>query len=75
VSAEETDFRVLMSDWLFAFFHLALLAGVTIYAFVALFQGNTLRFGIIAICLLGYYFLVLHKPVKKEMERKRKKKT
>jgi hypothetical protein len=64
-----------MSDWIFAFFHLGLLAGVTIYAFISLFRGNALRFGLIAICLVGYYFLVLHKPVKKELERKRKNKT
>ncbi|MBN1223724.1 MAG: hypothetical protein JXB23_10765 [Candidatus Aminicenantes bacterium] len=63
-----------MSDWIFAFFHLILILGVAIYAFVALFTGNYLRFGIIAVCLVGYYFLVLHKPVKKEIERKKTKK-
>jgi len=64
-----------MSDWIFAFFHLFLLIGVVLYAFYSLFQGNTLRFGIIIISFIGYYFLVLHKPVKKEIERKRKNKT
>ncbi|MCK4430066.1 MAG: hypothetical protein KAW19_02075 [Candidatus Aminicenantes bacterium] len=64
-----------MSDWIFAFFHLFLLIGVVLYAFYNLFQGNTLRFGIIIISFIGYYFLVLHKPVKKEIERKRKNKT
>ncbi|TET66850.1 MAG: hypothetical protein E3J56_13725 [Candidatus Aminicenantes bacterium] len=64
-----------MSDWIFAFFHLFLLIGAVLYAFYFLFQGNTLRFGIIIICLIGYYFLVLHKPVKREIERKRKNKT
>lgn len=63
-----------MSDWIFAFFHLFLLIGIIIYAFVALVQGNTFRFGLIMICLIGYYFLVLHKPVKREIERRKKSK-
>ena len=63
-----------MSDWIFAFFHLFLLIGIIIYALVALAQGNTFRFGLIMICLTGYYFLVLHKPVKREIERRKKAK-
>jgi 4-hydroxybenzoate polyprenyltransferase len=60
-----------MSDWIFAFFHLFLLVGVVIYAFYSLFQGNVFRFVILSLFLTGYYFIVLHKAVKKEIERKR----
>ncbi len=62
-----------MADWIFAFFHLFLLLGVVIYAFISLLvHGNVLRFGLIAGCLIIYYIFVLHKPVRKEIERKRK---
>jgi ABC-type enterochelin transport system permease subunit len=61
-----------MSDWIFAFFHLFLLVGIIVYAFVSLARGNAFRFAIIMICLVGYYFLVLHKPVKREIERRKK---
>ena len=64
-----------MSDWIFAFFHLFLLLGIVIYAVYSLLQGNVLRFAIIVVLLTGYYFIVLHKAVKKEIERKKKKKT
>lgn len=64
-----------MSDWIFAFFHLFLLLGVAIYSVYSLIQGNALRFVIIAVLLAGYYFLVLHKAVKNEIKRKKKKKT
>lgn len=60
-----------MSDWIFAFFHLILLLGVVGYAILALIQGNILRFGLITLLLIVYYFLVLHKPVKREIQRKR----
>jgi hypothetical protein len=63
-----------MGDWIFAFFHLFLLIGVAGYAIVSLFQGNTHRFGIISVLLLVYYFFVLHKPVRKEIKRRRKMK-
>lgn len=63
-----------MFDLIFAFFHLALLIGLLGYAFYSLFQGNALRFALIILCLAGYYFLALHKNVKKEIQRKRKKK-
>jgi 4-hydroxybenzoate polyprenyltransferase len=62
-----------MSDWIFAFIHLVLVLGIVIYAFYSLFKGNVSRFIIIIILIVGYYFLVLHKAVKKEVERKRKK--
>jgi len=63
-----------VSDWIFAFVHLFLLLAVVIYAIVSLFQGNTLRFEVIVLLLAGYYFLVLHKAVKKEISRKRSQK-
>jgi hypothetical protein len=63
-----------MGDWIFAFFHLFLLIGVAGYAVVSLFQGNNHRFGIISVHLLVYYFFVLHKPVRKEIKRRRKMK-
>jgi len=63
-----------MGDWIFAFFHLFLLIGITAYALCSLIQGNTFRFGLIAVCLVAYYFLVLHKPVKAEMKRRREEK-
>lgn len=62
-----------MFDYFFAFFHLFLLLGVFAYAIYSLIEGNVLRFALIIICLVGYYFLALHKNVKKEIERKRKK--
>ncbi len=62
-----------MSEWVFAFFHLFLLLALLGYALFSLLAGNILRFSIIIICLLGYYFLVLHQPLKKEIQRKRKK--
>ena len=54
-----------MFDYLFAFFHLFLLIGLLGYAFYSFIQGNTLRFALIIVCLLGYYFFALHKNVKK----------
>ncbi|MBE0461332.1 MAG: hypothetical protein IBX60_06840 [Candidatus Aminicenantes bacterium] len=62
-----------MTDWLFAFFHLFLLIGIIGYAVFSLFQGNVFRFVLILLCLVGYYFLILQKSVKKEIKRKRKK--
>ncbi len=63
-----------MFDLIFAFFHLALLIGLLGYAFYSLFQGNAVRFALIILFLAGYYFLALHKNVKKEIRRKRKTK-
>ena len=63
-----------MSDWLFAFFHLFLIIAIIVYAFVSLAKGNIFRFGLIMGCLIVYYFFVLHKPVKREIERRRKAK-
>jgi hypothetical protein len=63
-----------MFDYIFAFFHLFLLIGLLGYAFYSLIQGNSLSFALIIVCLVGYYFLALHKNVKKEIQQKRKKK-
>ena len=63
-----------MSDYIFAFFHLFLLIGLLGYAVFYLIQGNTSRFLLIIVCLAGYYFIALHKNVKKEIQRKRKNK-
>lgn len=62
-------------DYVFSFFHIFLLVAIIIYAFSFLFQGDIPRFALISACLTGYYFLVLHKNVKKEIQRKRKMKT
>ena len=63
-----------MFDYIFAFFHLFLLIGLVGYAIYSLIQGNTTRFALIIVCLVGYYFLALHKNVKKEIQQKRKRK-
>jgi uncharacterized membrane protein len=63
-----------MSDLIFAFFHLFSLIGVVVYAFYSLYQGNILRFVILIMCLILYYFVVLHKPVWAEIKRKREEK-
>jgi len=60
-----------MGDLAFAIFHLLLLLGAVVLAFYYLIQGNSLRFALMAAGLILYYFLVLHKAVKKEIERKR----
>jgi len=62
-----------MFDWIFSFFHLFLLLGIVVYGIYSLFLGNISRFIIIFICLTGYYFLVLHKAIKKEIKRKKGK--
>ena len=62
-----------MFDYIFAFLHLILLLGVFGYGVYSLLEGNVLRFTLISVCLVGYYFLALHKNVRKEIERKRKK--
>jgi Ca2+/Na+ antiporter len=61
-----------MGDLIFAFFHLFLLLGAVAYALYSLLQGNVTRFAMMAACLILYYVLVLHKAVKKEIERKKK---
>ena len=60
-----------MNGLIFAIFHMLLLIGAVGYTFLSLFQGNHLRFAMMVVCLILYYFLVLHKAVKKEIERKK----
>jgi hypothetical protein len=60
-----------MGDWIFAFFHFFLVIGIFLYGIYSLFQGNTSRFILIMGGLAVYYFLVLHKALKKEIERRR----
>jgi hypothetical protein len=62
-----------VADWIFAFFHLFLLIGVIGYAFYSLIvYGNVDRFALIMGCLAIYYFVVLHKPVRQEIARRKK---
>jgi len=68
-----TDTRLgRLGDTLFALFHLALIAAIIVYAVLSLVQGNTWRFLVILAGLTIYYFLVLDKPVRKEIERRRR---
>lgn len=60
-----------MFDWVFAFFHLALLLGLLGYAVLAFARGEVIRFFMIILFLAGYYLLVLHKAVRKEIARKK----
>lgn len=62
-----------MGDLIFAFFHLFLLIGVAGYAVYSLASGNTVRFAVLTAGLIVYYFLVLHKAVRAEIARRRKK--
>ncbi|MGD0782647.1 MAG: hypothetical protein ABSA30_07295 [Candidatus Aminicenantales bacterium] len=61
-----------LGDTAFALFHLALIAVIAVYAVVSLVQGNTWRFLVILCGLAIYYFLVLDKPVRAEIERRRR---
>jgi hypothetical protein len=62
-----------MSDTIFAIVHLFVLLGVLGYAVLSIVRGNVARGGLILILLAVYYFLVLHKAVRKEIARKRTK--
>lgn len=63
-----------MFDWIFTFFHFFLFLGVTAYGILSFIQGNYPRGITIFVGLTGYYFLVLHKGVKKEIQRKKEQK-
>ena len=63
-----------MFDWIFSFFHLFVLLAVFGYAVYSLLKGDVSKF-ILLLALLGFwYFFMLHPAVKKEIERKKKKK-
>ncbi|OGD12230.1 MAG: hypothetical protein A2Y86_06995 [Candidatus Aminicenantes bacterium RBG_13_62_12] len=61
-------------DLLFAFFHLAVLVAILVYGMVGLIHHNYWRFGVITAGLGFYYFFVLHKGVRAEIVRRKKKK-
>ena len=69
---KDSEQRSKLGDSIFAVFHLCLLIAIAVYAAIGLIQGNTMRFAVIMVGLVLYYFLVLHKPVLKEISRKRK---
>lgn len=61
-----------MFDWIFAFVHLLGLAAALAYTVLSFFKGETSR-GLLLLGILAvYYVLVLHKPVMKEIQRKRR---
>ena len=62
-----------MSDTLFALIHLAALLAILIYAIYSCVAGNAARGALIFALLVIYYFLVLHKAVRKELARRRAK--
>ncbi|HEX9903202.1 MAG TPA: hypothetical protein VGB72_10110 [Acidobacteriota bacterium] len=61
-------------DLIFAFFHVGLLLAILIYGIIGLVHGNLWRFGIITAGLTVYYFVVLHRPVRQEIARRKKNK-
>ena len=63
--------RSKLGDTAFAVFHHLALAALAVLAVIDLIRGNATRFGVIGGALILYYFLVLRKPVLKEIERRR----
>jgi hypothetical protein len=61
-----------LGDTIFAIVHVIALIAVFIYGLVGLIQHNTRRFAVVCGGLVLYYFLVLHKAVSKEIDRKRR---
>jgi hypothetical protein len=59
-----------LGDTVFAFVHMALLAGALVLAVLSLLKGDTWRFLIICCCLLIYYVIVLDKPLRQEIARR-----
>jgi hypothetical protein len=64
--------RSKLGDTIFAIVHVIALIAVFIYGVIGLIQRNTGRFAVVMGGLVLYYFLVLHKAVRKEIDRKRK---
>lgn len=63
--------RSKLGDTIFAIVHVIALIAVFIYGVIGLIQRNTGRFAVVCGGLILYYFLVLHKAVRKEIHRKR----
>lgn len=59
-------------DLIFAFFHIFLLLAILVYGIIGLIHGNLWRFAIISAGLAVYYFVVLHRPVRLEIARRKK---
>ena len=60
-----------LGDTAFAVAHVLALVAVFVYGLVALIGGNIPRFALVGGGLVVYYFLVLQKPVKNEIARRR----
>lgn len=63
-----------LGDTLFALVHLGLLLAAFVYGIVLIFGGQTARGGVILAILALYYVLILHKPVVREISRRREAK-
>jgi len=63
-----------LGDTIFAFAHVAALVALVVLAFVDLQNGRIVRFAVVLAALAVYYVLVLHKPVVKEIRRKKAEK-
>jgi len=74
-SASPSEKRSKLGDTIFSLFHLFALIAIAVYAVLVLVQGNALRFAVIMAGLVLYYFLVLRKPLLKEIDRRRKLKS
>ncbi len=65
---------VRMFEWIFAFVHFFLFLGLFVYSIYLLLRRQWFS-GLLLLAFLGaYYLIVLHSGVKKEIERKKKKK-
>jgi hypothetical protein len=64
--------RSKLGDTIFAIVHVVALIAVFVYGVTGLVERNTGRFAVVMGGLIVYYFLVLHKAVRKEIDRKRK---
>lgn len=60
-----------LGDTIFSIVHLLAIIAVFLYGVVALIGGNTARFALVMGGLAVYYVLVLHKPMRKEIARRR----
>jgi hypothetical protein len=60
---------------IFAFFHLIILLAILGWAVLSLIRGNWERALLIAVLLGAYYFIALHDQVKKEIARRRQKRS